>query len=98
MPTLSSDPHVRKVNLQPFADRVRAVVREIPKGQTRTYKEVAVEAGNPSAARAVGTIMRNNYDPTVPCHRVIRSDGKMGGYNRGGVNKKLVILKKEGAL
>lgn len=79
-----------------FADRVRQAVREIPKGQTRTYKEVAYAAGYPNAARAVGTIMKNNFDPTVPCHRVVRSDGKIGEYNRGGPNKKIQILKDEG--
>jgi methylated-DNA-[protein]-cysteine S-methyltransferase len=78
-----------------FADRVRDVVRHIPKGQTMTYKEVAAKAGSAGAARAVGMIMRNNYDPTVPCHRVIRSDGKMGGYNRGGIEVKEKMLRAE---
>ncbi len=59
-----------------FADTVRAIVRQIPKGQTRTYGEVAAAAGRPGAARAVGTVMKGNFDPTVPCHRVIRSDGR----------------------
>jgi methylated-DNA-[protein]-cysteine S-methyltransferase len=83
--------------LPPFVERVRAVVRAIPKGSTMTYKEVAARAGNAGAARAVGTIMRNNYDPTVPCHRVIRSDGKIGDYNRGGAEKKYELLRAEGA-
>ena len=78
-----------------FSDRVRAVVRTIPKGETRSYKEVAAAAGSAGAARAVGMIMKNNYDPTVPCHRVIRSDGKMGGYNRGGIEVKEKMLKDE---
>jgi O-6-methylguanine DNA methyltransferase len=47
-----------------------------------TYKEVAARAGNPKAARAVGAVMRTNYDPSIPCDRVIASDGSMGGYNR----------------
>lgn len=79
-----------------FADRVRAAVRTIPKGETRSYKEVATAAGSPNAARAVGMIMKNNYDPTVPCHRVIRADGKLGGYNRGGEQKKQHLLIAEG--
>ncbi len=79
----------------PFAERVRAVVRTIPKGETRSYKEVAAAAGSAGAARAVGMIMKNNYDPTVPCHRVIRSDGKMGGYNRGGTALKEKMLADE---
>ncbi len=79
-----------------FADYVREIVRKIPKGQTRTYGEVAKAAGRPGAARAVGTVMKNNYDPTVPCHRVIRSDGKIGEYNRGGPEKKRALLRAEG--
>ena len=81
-----------------FLDHVREVVRQIPKGQTRGYGQVASAAGRPGAARAVGTIMANNYDKTVPCHRVIRADGKIGEYNRGGPAKKRALLKAEGAL
>jgi len=78
-----------------FAERVRDIVRKIPKGQTLSYMKVAAIAGNPRAARAVGTVMKNNYDPTVPCHRVIRADGSLGGYNRGGLAKKKLLLKSE---
>jgi len=81
-----------------FAERVRNLVRKIPKGETRTYKEVATAAGSPGAARAVGTIMSTNYLPDVPCHRVVRSDGKLGGYNRGGIETKKDILQKEGVV
>lgn len=81
-----------------FTDKVYDVVKKIPKGKTLTYKQVAKKAGNEKAVRAVGTILSKNYDSKVPCHRVIRSDGKMGGYNRGGINRKLAILKKEKAL
>ena len=63
-----------------------------------TYKQVAVKAGSPGASRVVGNLMRANYDPTVPCHRVIRSDGGIGEYNRGGRDAKIALLKKEGAL
>jgi methylated-DNA-[protein]-cysteine S-methyltransferase len=80
-----------------FAYEVREVVRNIPKGETRSYKEVAYAAGRPGAARAVGTIMKHNYDATVPCHRVVRSDGKIGDYNRGGAEAKWELLQKEGA-
>ncbi len=80
-----------------FSEKVKAVVRTIPKGSVMTYRDVAVMAGNPDAARAVANVMAKNYDPTVPCHRVIRSDGTMGGYNRGGVEVKRSILLKEGA-
>ena len=81
-----------------FADTVRDVVRQIPKGKTMTYKQVATKAGNLKAARAVGAVMRTNCDPTIPCHRVIKSDGSFGSYNRGGTLKKQAILRAEGAL
>ena len=81
-----------------FADRVREIVRKIPKGTSMTYKEVAARAGNAKAARAVGAIMRTNYDESIPCHRVIRSDGQIGEYNRGGSLRKSELLKMEGTL
>jgi len=81
-----------------FTTKVKDVVRKIPKGKVMTYSEVAVAAGRPKAARAVANIMAKNFDPDVPCHRVIRTDGSMGGYNRGGVEVKKQILKKEGVV
>lgn len=84
--------------MSPFRASVLEVVRAIPKGKTVTYKDVATLAGNPSAARAVANIMASNYDPTVPCHRVIKSDGSLGGYNRGGLEKKRTLLLAEGAI
>ena len=83
--------------MKTFADKVRHIVHKIPKGKTMTYKQVATKAGNPQAARAVGTIMRTNYDDSIPCHRVVRTDGGMGGYNRGGSLKKSEILRLERA-
>lgn len=80
----------------PFAERVRDAVRQIPKGQTRSYGEVARAIGHPGAARAVGTVMKNNYDPSVPCHRVIKADGTPGGYNRGDSEGKRALLRREG--
>ncbi|MCI0619836.1 MGMT family protein [Candidatus Wolfebacteria bacterium] len=82
---------------QNFKERVLKVVARIKRGKVLTYKQVATRAGNPRAARVVGNIMKQNYDPKIPCHRVIRSDGAMGGYNRGGATKKRALLKKEGA-
>ena len=79
-----------------FAEDVRAVVRKIPKGSVLTYKEVAIQSGHPKAARAVAQVMAANYDETVPCHRVIRTDGGLGGYNRGGIKQKAKILAAEG--
>lgn len=81
---------------QAFSSRVYAVVRKIPRGKVMTYAEVAKKAGNPGASRAVGYWMSKNYDSKIPCHRVVRSDGKIGNYNRGGPKKKLAILRKEG--
>jgi methylated-DNA-[protein]-cysteine S-methyltransferase len=78
-----------------FSQRVKEVVQSIKEGSVLTYKEVATRAGNPNASRAVGMIMSKNYDPKIPCHRVVRTDGKMGGYNRGGSEVKMQILKKE---
>lgn len=83
---------------QKFSDRVRAIVAAIPKGKTLTYQEVANKAGSPRAYRAVGSVLRQNYDPKIPCHRVIKSDGGMGDYNRGGADAKRKILETEGAL
>ncbi len=77
-----------------FTKSVYSVVKKIPKGKTLTYKQVAEAAGRPGAYRAVGNILNKNYDPAIPCHRVVRSDGKTGGYNRGAERKK-EILKEE---
>ena len=85
--------------LDSFTERVRAVVRAIPRGETLTYGEVAAAAGSPGASRVVGTIMKGNLDPAVPCHRVVRSDGSVGEYNRpGGSETKEALLREEGAL
>lgn len=83
-----------------FTERVREVVRKIPRGKTMTYAEVARAAGSPRAYRAVGNILSKNKNPQdVPCHRVIRADGKMGGYGLpGGVARKRKMLREEGAL
>ncbi len=81
-----------------FSDKVRAVVGKIPRGKTLTYQEVARRAGNQKASRAVGAVMRMNYDPKIPCHRVVRSDGRPSGYNRGGWKAKEKLLKSEKAL
>ncbi|HEU0080488.1 MAG TPA: MGMT family protein [Candidatus Paceibacterota bacterium] len=86
-----------------FKEMVLRVVRDIPEGKTLSYKEVALRAGSPNAARAVGTIMAGNTDRTVPCHRVVRSDRSIGGYNgiRGGKQgtaAKEALLRAEGAL
>ena len=63
-----------------------------------TYKQVATKAGNPHAARAVGMLMSRNYNPKIPCHRVVRSDGKESGYNQGGWARKRKRLREEGVM
>ncbi len=83
-------------NSHTFSERVKEVVKRIPRGGTMSYKEVASQAGNPLAPRAVARIMSQNYDVTVPCHRVICSDGTLGGYNRGGIAVKRKTLHEEG--
>lgn len=78
-----------------FRERVNRVVRKIPKGKVLSYKEVAEIAGNHRAWRAVGNILNKNRNLQIPCHRVIKSDGKFGGYSRGQ-KRKIYLLKKEG--
>ena len=79
-----------------FAQAICAVVRSIKPGTTMSYQEVAVAAGYNKAARAVGTVMRKNFDTRIPCHRVINSDGTLGAYNRGGETAKRKLLIAEG--
>ncbi len=78
-----------------FREHVLSVVRAIPPGSVMTYGEVARLAGYPGAARAVGTLMRHNHDPSVPCHRIVRSNGTIGEYNRGA-DQKAARLSQEG--
>jgi methylated-DNA-[protein]-cysteine S-methyltransferase len=78
-----------------FTEQVHRVVKAIPPGTTLSYAGVAKLAGNPKAARAVARIMSQNFDPSIPCHRVIRSDGTLGGYNRGGSATKRLLLESE---
>lgn len=83
--------------MKSFREKVFEETKKIPEGRTSTYKEIAEKAGSPNAFRAVGNILNKNYDPTIPCHRVVRSDGTTGGYNRGAKNK-IQLLKKEKAI
>ena len=80
-----------------FKEKVLEIVKKIPKGKVMSYKMVAKLAGRPRAWRAVGNILNKNPDPrTIPCHRVIKSNGEIGGY-KGGTKKKISLLKREGA-
>jgi O-6-methylguanine DNA methyltransferase len=80
---------------QTFTEKVLAVTRRIAIGQTLSYREVAKLAGSPEAYRAVGNILRRNFDPAIPCHRVVCSNGRVGGFNRGGSEAKASLLVKE---
>ena len=81
-----------------FQIKVWTYLRKIPRGSIKTYSQVAKAIGNPLATRAVANaIGKNPYAPKIPCHRVIRSDGSLGGYSgKGGVKTKRFLLKKEG--
>ena len=81
----------------PFKDKVYYVVSQIPRGQVMTYQEVAQKIGHPKAFRAVGNVLNKNVSPQVPCHRVIRSDGQIGGFREGSWLKRK-ILKEEGLI
>ena len=82
-------------NLTDFEKSVYRVVLNIPAGQVRSYKWVAAAIGKPRACRAVGNALNKNpYAPAVPCHRVIKADGSIGGFALG-VNRKKLLLKRE---
>ena len=75
-----------------FSVRVLSVVRRIPVGRVATYGDVAALAGRPRAARAVGNIMRTCRRPDVPCHRVVASGGKIGGYGGSPALKRALLV------
>ena len=91
---------LRDSKLTKFQIQVLLAVSKIPKGQTRTYKQIAIAAGRANAYRAVGTALRKNpLAPMIPCHRVIKSDGSLGNYGgAGGIRSKRRMLLAEGAL
>ena len=79
-----------------FAERVLKITKKIPKGKVATYSQVAKLTKNPRAYRAVGQTLSNKPTPiTIPCHRVVKSDGTLGGY-AFGIEKKSRLLKNEG--
>ena len=80
----------------PFQRKVLRAVLLIPKGQVRSYQWIAKKTGRPRSARSVGNVLnKNKLTRIIPCHRVISSDGSIGGYSRG-IKKKIALLKKEG--
>lgn len=78
-----------------FTQRVFAACKKVPRGKVTTYGELAAAIGKPRAARAVGNALNKNKNPAVPCHRVVRSNGKIGGFTRGP-HQKEKLLKREG--
>jgi len=81
-----------------FQLKVWSYLKKIPRGNVKTYSQVAKGIGKPLAVRAVANaIGKNPFPPKIPCHRVIRSDGSLGGYSaKGGIKTKKMLLKKEG--
>ena len=80
-----------------FQKKVWNYLKKIPKGEVRTYLQVAKAIGKPKAYRAVANAVgKNPYPPKIPCHRVIRTDGSIGGYSgKGGIKTKLRLLRSE---
>ena len=80
-----------------FEEKVWSQIKKIPRGKTVTYSEIARRIGMPKAARAVGNAVgKNPFPVVVPCHRVVRSDGKLGGYSGpGGIRRKRELLRRE---
>jgi methylated-DNA-[protein]-cysteine S-methyltransferase len=91
---------MKKMNPTSFQIDVWNQIKKIPKGETRSYKEIAIAIGNPKAFRAVANACGKNPNPIiVPCHRVIASDGSIGGYTGlGGRTTKRRLLAKEGVI
>ena len=91
---------MKKLNGTKFQISVWKEIKKIPKGQTKTYKDIAVALNKPKSSRAVANACgKNPLLIEIPCHRVIRSDGKLGGYSgKGGINQKRKLIKEEGDL
>ena len=91
---------MKELNGTKFQISVWKEIKKIPKGQTKTYKDIALALKKPKSSRAVANACgKNPLLIEIPCHRVIRSDGKLGGYSgKGGINQKRKLLKEEGAL
>ncbi len=83
-----------------FQKKVWNYLKTIRKGTVKTYKQVAIGINRPKSARAVANAVgKNPFPPKIPCHRVIRSDGSLGGYSgKGGVKTKKLLLKREGII
>tara|TARA_B100001113_G_scaffold249307_1_gene205375 strand:- start:84 stop:353 length:270 start_codon:yes stop_codon:yes gene_type:complete len=85
-----------KLNGTEFQIKVWKEISKIPRGKTKSYKEIAIAIGRPKSSRAVANACgKNPYPVEIPCHRVIRSDGKIGGYSAGGSKLKRILLSAE---
>ncbi len=91
---------LKEHKLTDFQKKVLIATYSIPKGQTRTYKQIAMQIRRPNAYRAVGSALSiNPMAPTIPCHRVIKSSGELGNYSApGGIRTKRAMLVREGAI
>ena len=83
--------------MTPFQKKIYDAVHGIPAGKVSTYAHIAAVAGNPHAMRAVGNALNKNPFASIPCHRVVRSDARVGGFARG-TRAKTRLLKKEGVI
>jgi len=94
---LTEDINIQKLKGTEFQKKVWSEIAKIPKGETITYKELAKRIGKPKAVRAVANAVGKNPVPIIiPCHRVVKSDGSLGGYSgKGGIKTKRALLKKE---
>ena len=81
-----------------FQQKVWREIAKIPRGKVITYQELAYKIGNPNGVRAVASACgKNPYIPEIPCHRVVRKDGSLGGYSaEGGIERKRNMLEEEG--
>lgn len=86
-----------KIGCDLRAQKIYALTQKIPKGRVSTYGEIARAIGRPKDGRFVGLVLHQNTDSAIPCHRVVLSDGALGGYNKG-VLRKAALLKKEGIM
>ena len=86
----------RRLEGTEFQIKVWNEIAKIPKGKTKSYKEIAIAIGRPKSSRAVANACgKNPYPVEIPCHRVIRSNGEIGGYASGGSKVKRILLSKE---
>ncbi|MDO8600293.1 MAG: methylated-DNA--[protein]-cysteine S-methyltransferase [bacterium] len=86
-----------KIGLDPLSQKIYTLTKKIPKGKVSTYGEIARVVGKPHISRFVGFVLNKNTDPVIPCHRVVKENGEVGGYNKG-TPKKEALLKREGVL